>query len=98
LLSVGMTATAILDRADGAAGAVLPRAGLVRVGGLTFAYVRKGADQFERRPVVGGAPQMDGLFAPTGFRPGELVVVEGAAALLAAETAPPKSDAKKDED
>ena len=39
-----------------------------------------------------------GLFAPTGFRPGELVVVEGAAALLAAETAPPKSDAKKDED
>lgn len=98
LLSVGMTATAILDRADGAAGVVLPRAGLVRVGGLTFAYVRKGADQFERRPLVGGAPQMDGLFAPTGFRPGELVVVEGAAALLAAETAPPKSEAKKDED
>jgi hypothetical protein len=98
LLSVGMTATAILDRADGAAGVVLPRAGLVRTGGLTFAYVRKGPDQFERRPVVGGAPQADGLFAPTGFRPGELVVVEGAAALLAAETAPPKSDAKKGED
>ncbi len=96
LLSAGMTATASLDRAGGEAGVVLPRSALIRTGGQTFAYVRKGADQFERRVVIGGAHQADGLFAPSGFTPGEAVVVDGAAALLAAESA--KSDAKKDED
>jgi len=45
--------------------------------------------------VIGGAPQAEGLFVAGGFTPGEPVVVSGAVALLAAETA---SGAKKGED
>lgn len=95
LLSTGMTATASLERTGGASGVVLPRSALIRTGGQTFAFVRKGADQFERRVVIGGAPQAEGLFVAGGFTPGEPVVVSGAVALLAAETA---SGAKKGED
>lgn len=92
LLSTGATATALFDLGASAGGVVLPRSALIRTGGQTFAYVRKGDDQFERRAVVGGSPQSDGLFVPGGFAPGEPVVVFGASALLAAETAPAKTE------
>ena len=98
LLSIGATASAMFDQSGPASGVVLPRSALIRTAGQTFAYVRKGGDQFERRVVIGGTVQPDGLFVAGGFAPGEPVVVSGAAALLAAETAPSKTEAKKDED
>ena len=98
LLSVGATASAVFDQSGTASGVLLPRAALIRTGGQTFAYVRKAGDQFERRVVMDGIVQPDGLFVAGGFTPGEPVVISGAAALLAAEVAPAKTDAKKDED
>lgn len=97
LLAAGATASAVFDEGGPASGVVLPRPALIRTGGGTFAYVRKSGDQFERRAVVDAAPQADGLFVASGFAPGEAVVIAGASALLAAETAP-KTEAKKDED
>lgn len=93
-LSVGATAAARFDQGGASAGVVVPRSALIRADGQSFAYVRKGGDQFERRAVVGGAPQPDGLFVAGGFTPGEPVVINGASALLAAETA---SSAKKED-
>ena len=74
----------------GASGVVIPREALLRTAGQTFAYVRRGPDQFERRPIVDGVSEATGLFAPRDFRPGEAVVVSGAAKLFAAEKTPAK--------
>ncbi|MEO6376627.1 MAG: hypothetical protein ABIO37_01275 [Caulobacteraceae bacterium] len=67
-------------------GAVIPRSALLRTGGETFAYVRRDTGSFERRPVVGGVADPQGLVVTGGFRAGEQVVVKGAAQLFAAET------------
>lgn len=85
-LGVGTVAPATLSTGSGARGVMIPRAALLRTAGQTFAYVRRDAGSFERRPVVGGVSDPGGLFAPSGFRPGEAVVVKGAAQLFAAET------------
>lgn len=86
-LGVGSVAQANLETSGASSGVIVPRAALLRTGGATFAYVRRDAGAFERRPVTGGLPDPAGLFAPTGFRPGEAVVIRGAAQLFAAETA-----------
>ena len=86
------TAVPVSFTGAGAGGVVIPREALLRTAGQTFAYVRRGDEQFERRPVVDGASQATGLFAPHGFRPGEVVVVSGAAKLFAAEKTPAKED------
>jgi hypothetical protein len=85
-LGVGAVAPATLSTGAAAAGVMIPRAALLRTAGQTFAYVRRDAGSFERRPVVGGAADPAGLFVPRGFRPGEAVVIKGAAQLFAAET------------
>lgn len=77
---------------DGGAGVTIPREALIRTAGATYAYVRRDPGAFERRPVVGGSPQPEGLFAPSGFRSGEAVVTSGAAKLFAAETPAAKGD------
>lgn len=76
----------------GASGVLIPRGALLRTAGQTFAYVRRGDEQFERRPVADGLSQAEGLFAPRGFQPGETVVVSGAAKLFAAEKTPAKEE------
>ncbi len=91
LFSTGATATAIFDQGEPVSGVVLPRSALIRTSGQTFAYVRKSSDRFERRAVVGGSLQADGLFVAGGFAPGEPIAVGGASALLAAEIAPAKT-------
>ena len=91
-LSAGLTAPASISTGDGAVGVTIPRAALLRVQGATYAYIRKGDEAFERRRIDGGEAQPDGLFAAGGFKPGEPVVVAGAAALYAAET-PAKAEA-----
>ena len=91
-LGVGAVAPATIAAGAGARGVIIPRAALLRTAGQTFAYVRKDAASFERRPVVGGVSDPAGLFAPSGFRPGEPVVVKGAAQLFAAETPSQKAE------
>lgn len=85
-LGVGAVAPASLATGGGTSGVMIPRTALLRTAGQTFAYVRRDAGSFERRPVAGGLPDPAGLFAPSGFRPGEAVVVKGAAQLFAAES------------
>jgi hypothetical protein len=87
-LGVGMSAPVTLSGGGAASGVVVPRSALIRTAGKTFAYVRKDATHFERRPLVTPWPQNEGLFSAGGFSPGQAVVVSGAAALFAAETAP----------
>ncbi|MDB5422738.1 MAG: hypothetical protein JWQ29_154 [Phenylobacterium sp.] len=85
-MGVGTVAPATIAAGARMTGVMIPRAALLRTGGQTFAYVRRDATNFERRPVVGGIIDPAGLFVPGGFRPAEQVVVKGAAQLFAAET------------
>lgn len=94
-LGVGLTVPATIATGGGGAGVLIPRSALIRAGGATFAYVRKDATHFERRAITGAATDPAGLFAAGGLKPGELVVVAGAAALHAAET---PHEAAADED
>lgn len=87
-LGVGATASASIAASAGLQGVLIPRAALLRTAGQTFAYVRRDGASFERRPVVGAISDPAGLFAASGFRPGEAVVVKGAAQLFAAERPP----------
>lgn len=87
-LGAGTVAPATLAWGAGAEGVVIPRAALLRTGGQTVVYLRRDASGFERRAVVGGGADPDGLFVTRGFRPGEAVVISGAAQLHAAQTAP----------
>jgi hypothetical protein len=85
-LGVGAAAPATLTQGPAAGGVVIPREALLRTAGQTFAYVRRDAANFERRPVTGAMSDPAGLFVAQGFRPGEQVVTKGAAQLFAAET------------
>ncbi|MCI3134865.1 hypothetical protein [Phenylobacterium aquaticum] len=96
-LGVGLTVPALIATGGGGEGVLIPRAALIRSGGATFAYVRKDATHFERRTITGTATDPAGLFAAGGLKPGEAVVVAGAAALHAAET-PRAAAADTDED
>ena len=87
-LGAGTVAPATLASDAGAEGVVIPRAALLRAGGQTFVYLRRDAASFERRAVLGGAADADGLFVTRGFKPGEAVVTSGAAQFNAAQTAP----------
>lgn len=82
----GTVAPATLAAGVETTGVIVPRAALLRTAGQTFAYVRRDAGSFERRPIVGGLPDPAGLFVAGAFRPGDPVVVKGAAQLFAAET------------
>jgi hypothetical protein len=85
-MGTGTVAPATLAAGAEATGVIIPRPALLRTAGQTFAYVRRDAGSFERRPIMGGLADPAGLFVAGGFRPGEPVVVKGAAQLFAAET------------
>jgi len=85
-LSVGLSAPVKLAISDPANGVLAPRAALLRSKGKTWVYVRTGGETFLRKEVEDGRSDAAGLFVPAGFRPGEQVVTQGAAALFAAET------------
>jgi hypothetical protein len=85
LLSIGLTQSAHIDTGAPQPGMILKREALIRYQGSTWAYVRGGPNQFERRLVENGVPEESGLFVATGFSPGDAVVVGGAAGLFAAE-------------
>lgn len=85
-LGAGAVLPARLETGGSANGVTLPREALVRREGQTLAYVRHDSGSFERRVVAGGIASPAGIFVASGFRPGEAVVIKGAAQLLAAET------------
>jgi hypothetical protein len=85
-LSIGLSAPVRLDVAAPTQGVVAPRAALLRSKGKTWVYVRTGGDTFLRKEVEDARSDSAGLFVPAGFKPGEQVVTQGAAALFAAET------------
>jgi hypothetical protein len=91
-LAAGLTAPAVLSGAASTSGVLAPRSAVMRAQGKTFVYVRQDPTHFERRVLTGVVPQTDGLFAADGARPGESVVVSGAAAIFAAENAPKAED------
>ncbi len=88
-IAPGVTAPATLSLGGAAQGVVIPRTALLRGGGQTFVYVRRTDGNFERRAVVAGHSAPDGLVVTTGFRPGEAVIVTGAAQVLAIEASAP---------
>lgn len=85
-MGAGAVLPARIETGGSANGVTLPREALVRREGQTLAYVRRDAGSFERRVVLGGIAGPGGIFVASGFRPGEPVVIKGAAQLLAAET------------
>lgn len=85
LLGSGSVAPATVGSGAAVSGVVVPREALLRTAGRTFAYVRQSPTTFERRELEGPIPDPGGLFVSAGFRPGEAVVVKGAAQLFAAE-------------
>ena len=88
-LSTGLTQSAHLAAGGGKEGVLLPGSAVVRYGGSDWTYVQTGAGQFERRQIVDGQPEKEGIFAIRGFRPGELVVVGGVAGLISADRGGP---------
>ena len=88
-LSPGVTAPATLSVGPAVQGVVIPRTALLRASGQTFVYVRRVDGSFERRAVVAGRSAPDGLVVTSGFRPGEAVIVTGAAQVLAIEASAP---------
>ena len=96
-LGAGTVAPASINLGGGGGGVVIPRASLLRNAGQAFVYVRRGGGDFERRAVSGGLTDPDGLFVTSGFRAGEIVVTNGASQLFAAQSAPAKSAAAKDD-
>ena len=87
-LGSGLTLPVRLNTGGAGDGVVMPRSAVLRAAGGAFAYIRRDPTHFERRALGGVVSQAEGLFAAGGFRPGESVVVSGASALYAAETAP----------
>ena len=85
-LTVGLSAPVKLAVSASVTGIVAPRAALLRSKGKTWVYIRTGGETFLRREVEDARGDPSGLFVPAGFRPGEQVVTQGAAALFAAET------------
>lgn len=85
-LGNGLSLPAKLYGGGGTNGLLIPNNALLRQGGRVYAYVRTNAQTFDKRPVAYLRVTTDGLIVNQGFRAGELVVVQGASALLAAET------------
>jgi hypothetical protein len=85
-LGTGTVAPATIADGAGVSGVVIPRAALLRTGGRTWVYVRRGATDFERREAPLGQTDPGGLFVASGFRPGDPVVIVGASQLFAAQS------------
>ncbi len=82
---VQMLAAQLPAEDQSATGVVLPRAALLRKGSQVWAYVQTSPTSFLRKEVTEYRPLESGWFVAKGFAPGERVVTDGAAALLALE-------------
>jgi hypothetical protein len=85
LLSNGLIQSAHINTPASSPGVVIPRSAVIRFNGSDWAYVRHGAQGFERRRLDNPTPGEAGLFVTKGFLPGDELVVQGAAELFGAE-------------
>lgn len=85
LLATGLVQSAHIATSSQQSGVLIPRGAVIRFAGSDWAYVRTGPTSFERRLLQSPEPEDNGLFVSTGFSGGDEVVVQGAAALFAAE-------------
>jgi len=101
-LSSGLAVKAKLYGGGSSDGVLIPNAALIRADGRVFAYVKTGPLTFDKRVVARVRVAAEGLVVQSGFRIGDAVVVQGGAALLAAETVQSTTigaaGAKKDRD
>lgn len=74
-------------------GVVIPRSAIIRLDGDDWAYVKSGAETFERREIVEPDRRAEGWFVAKGFSAGETVVANGAGSLLAIERADESAEA-----
>lgn len=91
-LSNGLTMKASLYGGGATSGLLVPNGALLRQDGRVYAYVKTGAQTFDRRVVVPVRVVPDGLIVGDGFAAGEQVVVQGASALLTAATSKPADE------
>jgi hypothetical protein len=66
-------------------GVAVPATAIIWYAGLPWIYVKTGDTEFVRRPVENHREQAERWLVPTGFRPGEHVVVVGAQMLISQE-------------
>ena len=91
-LGTGLTMKAALYSGGSTEGLLIPNAALLRNGGKVYAYVKTGAQIFERRVITPVRVTPDGLIVNSGFTAGEQVVVQGASALLTASISTPAGE------
>jgi hypothetical protein len=84
-LATGLNLTALLPQGPPARGVLVPQAAIVWWQGAPWAFERTSATTFVREPVPSDHAVPGGLFAASGFKRGDQVVVAGAAALLSEE-------------
>lgn len=85
-LRPGMAFTAYLPLpGESAKGVVLPRGAILRLEGERWVWIQTADNQFTRREVEHARPVDAGWFVSEGFKPGEKIVVAGAALLLSEE-------------
>ncbi len=81
----GLNLAAWLPQGKPAPGVLVPQTAIIWWQGAAWTYERTSPTTFVRRPVPDAQPLPGGLFAATGFKRGEYVVVQGGAALLSEE-------------
>ena len=84
VLSSGLAASAKM-RSAAQSGFLIPASAVLHLAGGTWVFVQTRPGSFIRRHLVEPSAVPGGLFVRAGVRPGELMVVQGAAALYAAE-------------
>lgn len=86
-LRPGRVISGAIETSGQVSGVLIPRAAVVRLDGADWAYVRTGAETFERREISDPVPVADGWLVAGGFAPGDAVVDQGAGSLIALERA-----------
>ena len=85
-LTPGMSLTAFVPTGEPArAGALIPRAAVVRAGGLAWVYQQTSPEEFSRREITLDRPLESGWFVSSGIAAGDPVVIVGAQQLLSEE-------------
>lgn len=87
-LSAGRSLQAELTLGQTEPGYFVPSSALIRANNRLWVYVRAADGSFQKRALEGARPVAGGWFAPSGFSDGEMIVVEGAASVFAADSGP----------
>ncbi len=91
-LAAGRLMQAELELGAEEQGFLLPEGALIRADGSILAYVKTGADTFERRDIADGHAVAGGWFVADGFAVGDQLVTGGASSVFAAEAGPVEAE------